>query len=120
MLRKELSKKRKQLLRKQIMAYTNELCLLLGEEPVKLLFTTHHHGIACVSYYKSHVFAIEIDLDKADDPETIILHEMAHVVLIRQRGMSKHTAKFRKLYSDLCQRFLYSELSEKIFNKREF
>lgn len=109
-------KNKSERLKQQIIVYTKEVCKSLGTEPVEIVFVTHHHGIACVVYRDNIVKRIEVDINKVGDAEATILHELAHVLLIRQRGMAKHTAKFSRLYCDLCQKFMYSELSFKIFN----
>lgn len=110
------NKKRK--LKEQMLEFHQAVCKEIGQEPAKVIFTPLHKGIACVTYNKSIVRDIRVDLDKVDDPEATILHELAHVILIRQRGMGTHTASFRKVFNKLCQEFMYSDLSFSIFSKK--
>jgi hypothetical protein len=103
-------------MKEMIIAYFNEVIKALNETPVEVIFTHHHHGIACVKFRGNIVKSVEIDLDKVYDPELTVLHEIAHIVLIRKSGIKGHGVKFHKFFDELCERFMYSELSFKIFS----
>lgn len=103
----------------QISGYYNAVLKAENLPEVPLKFCRVGKGGACVSYVQSRltgaisIDSVQIDLNRCGDPEYAILHEIAHVIMIRKKNYPGHNAAFRKEEARLVDKYMYSSLTFK-------
>lgn len=84
-----------------------------------LVFCRASKGGACVEFdpYSKKPINVQIDINRCADPEYAILHEVAHLKLLlsKKDPAFKHNAAFRKIESEMVDKYMYSSISFKHF-----
>src|SRR5690349_3236651 len=86
---------------------------------IPLVFCRVGKGGACVQFNSITMqpVNVQMDINRCNDPEFGVLHEVAHLKLLitKKDAAQKHNAAFRKIESELVDKYMYSSISFKHF-----
>lgn len=101
----------------KISGFYNEVLRAEKLPPVPLKFCRVAKAGACVSYnpVTMVIDSCQLDLNRCNDPEYAILHEIAHIAQITKKRNAGHNAAFKKEEARLVDQYMYSQLSFKYF-----
>lgn len=108
-----------------IKKYYLRLCQLEKIEPIPIKFERVGKGGAALSY-NSKTFEplyISIDMNRLNDIEYGLYHEFAHQIALIKYKYPGHSDKFRKIFNDINDTYMYSKESKILFEsilKEEF
>jgi len=95
----------------KILKFIDAVCKNEKIDKFNVKFTNVAKGGAMVHYYskQKELESMSLDIDRITDLTFAILHELAHVILIRNSGDGGHGAKFKKIFNYLNDKYMYSE-----------
>jgi len=101
----------------KIEKFYKELCKLEDVKPIPLKYKRVGKGGACLSYnpITFQPIDISIDLDKLVDLEFAIYHEFAHQICLLKYKDGGHGAKFKKIFNEINDKYMYSKLSKILY-----
>lgn len=109
---------------KNVIAYYNAIAKAEGVKPIPIKFGSEKWGGASTTYNSITMkpLHITIDLNRVNDVEFAILHELTHQIKLETEkdpyaGKRDQTAKFLKLQNKLIDKYMYSNYSNILFKK---
>jgi len=84
---------------------------------IPLVFCRVAKAGACVEFNTSTMkpVNVQVDVNRCNDPEYAILHEVAHLKLGLSKGYYGHNTSFKKEENRLVDKYMYSQISMKHF-----
>jgi len=105
--------------RKRVEKYYHAICKAEKISPIPLRFESVRFGGACTTYNAKTMepLYISFDLNRVNDIETAIIHEITHqYFLLKDKnpfpGKKDQSAKFKKVENRLVEKYLYTEFSK--------
>jgi hypothetical protein len=106
----------------KIKQYYEAICNVEGIEPLPLRFKSTGKEGAATTYDAKTMkpLYITFDINKLNDPETAILHELTHQMKLESEGDAylgkrDQLAKFKKLENRLVNTYFYSDFSNILY-----
>lgn len=105
--------------KKNIIEYYKKICFQEHIMPLPIKFKHVGKKGASITGNKNTMkpLYISLDLSKLNDPESALLHEMAHQICLIKYKSGAHSKKFKDTFNYLSDKYIYSELSSILYKK---